>query len=659
MRALGCQLVLSLAVGLAVTGIAEAQGLAYVPHPPTAGALYRDGQTGRYLLGGAWLYRADLGDVGVTEGWWRNLAATDGWSPATIPNAYNAGDFSTTSAQGYVGWYRKDFALPSGAFARYVPASEHRWIVRFEAVNYRATVWLNGRLIGSHVGENLPFELELNGVRSGVNRLIVRVDDRRSRSDFPPGPGVGWWDFGGILREVYLRTAQVADLSQVHVRPLLPCPVCAATVSEQVLVRNLTGVRQTVQLRGYYGSAPLDFGSATIAPHAIWTARAAVRIAHPRLWSTDHPVLYRATLSLSDEHGRRLGRYVTYSGIRSITVTRDGRLALNGRLLRLRGVEVHEQSIATGGALAPTQIAQLIGWVRALDATVIRTDPPSPELAEMADREGILIWTEIPVNQYVGKQYLGQPAWVARAHALLEDNILANQNHPSVMLWSIGNELPTPATAAETSYIAGAASLAHRLDPTRPVGMSVSDWPGVPCQHAYAPLDVIGVNEYFGWFDAGGGATDDEAALSPFLDSFRACYPTKGLFVSEFGFDANRDGPVEVRGTYQFQSAAAAYHLGVFASKPWLSGAMYFMLQDDATSLSYSGGNPWPDPPFDQKGLVDLYGNLKPAFAVVASSDKATVQIAPHRVTRVALRHTRSRRHGRRFRPRPGRLRRA
>ena len=353
MRALGGQLVLSLAVGLAVTGIAEAQGLAYVPHPPTAGALYRDGQTGRYLLGGAWLYRADLGDVGVTEGWWRNLAATDGWSPATIPNAYNAGDFSTTSAQGYVGWYRKDFTLPSGAFARYVPASEHRWIIRFEAVNYRATVWLNGRLIGSHVGENLPFELELNGVRSGVNRLIVRIDDRRSRSDFPPGPGVGWWDFGGILREVYLRTAQVADLSQVHVLPLLPCPVCAATVSEQVLVRNLTGVRQTVRLRGYYGSAPLDFGSATIAPHAIWTARAAVRIAHPRLWSTDHPVLYRATLSLSDEHGRRLGGYVTYSGIRSITVTRDGRIALNGRLLRLRGVEVHEQSIATGGRSRP------------------------------------------------------------------------------------------------------------------------------------------------------------------------------------------------------------------------------------------------------------------------------------------------------------------
>jgi len=422
---------------------------------------------------------------------------------------------------------------------------------------------------------------------------------------------------------------QIADLSQVQVRPLLPCPTCAAMIQEQVLVRNLSGSPQALRLHGDYGSAPLDFGSAVVAPHAIWTARAAVRIAHPRLWSIDDPVLYRATLSLTDERGQRLGGYVLESGIRSITVTRDGRLALNGRLLSLRGVEVQEQNITTGGALDSAQVAQLISWVRALGATVIRTGPPSPELAELADRDGILIWSEIPVNQDVANQYLDQPAWVARAHALLADNILTNQNHPSVMLWSIGNELPTPATRAETSYIAGAAALAHRLDPTRPVGMSVSDWPGVGCQRAYSPLDVIGVNDYFGWFDAGGGATDDRDALSPFLDSVRACYPTKALFVSEFGFDANRIGPVEERGTYQFQSDTAAFHLHVFASKPWLSGAMYFLLQDAATFLGYSGGNPWPDPPFDQKGLVDLYGNLKPAFAVVASIYKATTQIAP------------------------------
>jgi hypothetical protein len=196
-------------------------------------------------------------------------------------------------------------------------------------------------------------------------------------------------------------------------------------------------------------------------------------------------------------------------------------------------------------------------------------------------------------------------------------------------LWSIGNELPTPPTSAEASYIAGAAALARKLDPTRPVGMAITDWPGIPCQPAYAPLDVVGFNDYFGWYSAGGGATDDRDALGPFLDTFRACYPTKALFVTEFGFEANRDGPVEERGTYAFQSNSAAYHLDVFASKPWLSGAMYFGLQDFAVSPGWTGGNPLPDPPFNQKGLVDLAGNLKPAFAVVQGIYKATVQIAP------------------------------
>jgi glycosyl hydrolase family 2 len=168
---------------------ASAQGPVYAATPPTPGALYTDGQTGRYLLGGTWLYRADPGDVGVASGWWEDVAATDGWSTVTVPNAYNAGDFSSASMAGSVGWYRRDFTLPSDAFARYVAAGARRWIIRFESVNYRATVWLNGRLIGSHAGAYLPFEFDLAGLRPGTNRLIVRVDDRRRPTDLPPGPG--------------------------------------------------------------------------------------------------------------------------------------------------------------------------------------------------------------------------------------------------------------------------------------------------------------------------------------------------------------------------------------------------------------------------------------------------------------------------------------
>ena len=225
--------------------------------------------------------------------------------------------------------------------------------------------------------------------------------------------------------------------------------------------------------------------------------------------------------------------------------------------------------------------------------------------------------------------YLSRAGWLAQAHRVLQENILANQNHPSVAVWSIGNELETPAPAAESRYIAGAVALAHQLDPTRPVAMAVSDWPGVPCQSAYAPLDVIGANEYFGWYDAGGGTTDDRDGLSPWLDSVRACYPSKAVMVTEFGFEANRSGPVEERGTYAFQADSAAFHLGVFATKRWLSGALYFALQDFAVTPNWAGGNPWPDPPFLHKGLFDLSGAPKPAFGVVAGIFHATRQIAP------------------------------
>jgi beta-glucuronidase len=633
-------LAISLLFALVIAGVAGAQTpVPYPPTPPTKGALYQDGQNDRYLLGGTWLYRADPGDLGNAQGWWRNIADTTGWSPVVVPNSYNAGDLSPASMAGSVGWYRRDFTLPSAAFARYVPASDRAWIVRFESVNYYATVWLNGRQIGTHTGAYLPFEFNLKGVRAGVNRLIVRVDDRRSPASLPPGPGGQWWNYGGLQREVYLRSVQRADISAVQVRPLLPCLTCAATVAEQVSVSNVTGAPETVDLRGSYGSAKLEFGAQTIAPHSTWNAVASVKVAHPQLWSIDRPYLYRAGLTLSDARGRPLEGYVTYSGVRSITVTVDGRLELNGRLLDLRGVNIHEQNELTGAALDPTQLGQLMTWTRDLGATVIRAHYPlNPEIEELADRDGILLWSEIPVFQ-TSSPYLSQPGWLAHADSVLSQNILANQNHPSVMLWSIGNELATPPDDAEASYIAGAAALAHRLDPTRPVGMAISDWPGVPCQSAYAPLDVVGFNDYFGWFDAGGGTTDDRDALSPFLDSLRACYPTKALMVTEFGFDGNRSGPIEERGTYAFQSNTVAYHLDVFASKPWLSGAMYFALQEYDAFPGYSGGNPFPVSPLNQKGLVDHDGNLKPAFPVVASIYDSTVQIAPASATAPAPAH--------------------
>jgi beta-glucuronidase len=617
-----------MALAVASAPAAAQPGPVYAATPPTFGALYRDGPTDRWLLGGTWLYRADPTNVGVAAGWWRDVAATSGWAPVTVPNSFNAGDFSSASMNGSVGWYRRDFTVPKGAFASYVPARSRSWIIRFESVNYTATVWLNGRKIGTHAGAYLPFEFDLSGVRSGVNRLMVRVDNRRNGSSLPPGPSGGWWNFGGINQEVYLRSVQAADMSPVVIRPILPCSTCAATVQEQVSVRNVTGAAQTVVLQGSYGSAKLNFGGHTIAPGATWVAQASVTIRSPHLWAPGSPYLYRAGLTLSDAHGRKLEGYVDYSGIRTITVTPTGQLLLNGRVLDLRGFDLHELNVQTGAALSSTQLAAFVGWVRELGGGIIRAHYPlNPEIEEMADRDGILLWSEIPVYQ-VNPSHLTQQSWLNFAHGMLRTNILTNENHPSVLVWSIANELSTPPPDAEARYIAAAAALAHQLDPTRPVGMAISDWPGVACQSAYAPLDVIGFNDYFGWFDAGGGSTDDADALSPFLDSLHACYPNKSLMITEFGFEGNRSGPIEERGTYQYQTAAAAFHLGVFASKPFISAAMWFALQDFPARPGWGGGDPFPDPPFVQKGEIDLFGNpVQPLFSTIQSIYTSTVQI--------------------------------
>ena len=603
-------------------------GPAYAATSPTFGALYRDGPNDRWLLGGTWLYRADTANAGLAAGWWRNVASTAGWTPVSVPNSYNAGDLSDASMNGYVGWYRRDFTIPAKAFASYVPSRFRSWIVRFESVNYRATAWLNGRKIGSHLGEYLPFEFALKGVRPGVNRLVVRVDNRRDNGDLPPGDG-GWWNYGGINQEVYLRSVQAVDMSPVVIRPLLPCPTCAAQIQEQVTVHNVTSAPQTVALRGSYGRTGLNFGGHTISPGATWVARAAVTIPLPHLWSPTDPYLYRAALTLSDAHGRTLEGYTDYSGIRSITVGPSGQLLLNGRVLDLRGFDLHELNVQSGAALSPTQLQTMVGWVRELGGKVIRAHYPlNPQIEEAADRDGILLWSEIPVYQ-VNSSYLTRSGWLNFAHNMLRTNILTNENHPSVLVWSIANELQTPPNDAEARYIAGAAQIAHQLDPTRPVGMAISSWPGVDCQSAYAPLDVLGFNDYFGWFDAGGGGTDDPDELSPFLDFLHACYPSKPMMVTEFGFEGSQSGPPEQRGTYQYQTAQAAFHLGVFASKPYIAAAMWFALQDFPAKPGWSGGDPFPHPPYVEKGEIDLQGNpVQPLFSTIQSIYSSTVQIA-------------------------------
>ena len=579
----------------------------------TRGTFYKDGPDNRYLLGGDWLFRLDNGQ-GTSQRFQRQTS-TEGWAKTTVPNAWNAGDNSVASMTGTVGWYRKDFRLPDRR-------ARMDWLVRFESVNYRAQVWLNGRPIGRNTGAYLPWDLRLPRSalkRTGTNRLVVRVDNRRLKTDFPPSgltgsgdPAGGWWNYGGLLREVYLQRVDRIDITSLVVRPELPCATCTASVLARVVVRNYGDSTTSVRITGSFGGRSMNLGTKRVSAHDFKSFQARIRVPRPQLWSPASPHLYTANFSVRAGNRRVLG-YTLKSGIRSVSVS-NGKLTLNGRAVNLRGVGLHEDDPQMGFAIGSARRAQIIAQAKELGATVIRSHYPlHPEMHELADRLGLLVWSEIPVYA-VKTQYLKRETVRKLAARELESNILANQNHPSIMLWSIGNELSARPGPVQSYYIERAVRQAKALDPSRPVGLAVAGYPSAGCRPQYAALDVIGINEYFGWYPGPNGQIADRDALSEYLDSVRACYPNKAIFISEFGAEANRDGPVEEKGTYQYQQDFVNYHLGIHGSKPWLSGSFYWALQEFRVRPNWDGGNPRPNPPIHEKGLLRFDGSKKPAW---------------------------------------------
>jgi beta-glucuronidase len=584
---------------------------------PTPGALYRNGPSGRYLLGGPWNLRADPGDQGLKARWQRARSLA-GWSPTTVPNAANAGDFSESSYLGSVDWYRKDFRAPHAPHGS-------RWILRFESVNFRATVWLNGKMIGAHTGAYLPFEIPAAGInRTGVNRLVVRVDSRRGAFDVPSlttrrdGRFTGgWWNYAGILREVYLRQVKRFDFKDVLVRTRLPCHQCAARIDVTATVANLGRQDALATVEGAAARQPLGFHAGVVPGGGERRFKASLRLENPRLWSPGNPSLYKVRLLVSRNGGEVVQRYSVRIGIRKISVSNTGQLLINFRPVSLRGASMHEDDAVAGAALQPDMIRANVDLLRDLGATMTRSHYPlHPLTLELADRYGIGVWSEIPVYQM--QDMLFRNARVRRQSVgMLRGLIERDRSHPSVLVWSVGNENTTRPGPGFVRYVRQAKHTARRLDPTRLVGLAFPGYPTIGRQALYSELDAIGVNDYFGWYPGPENSIADREALGPYLDRLHSDYPRQALFVTEFGAEANRSGSISEKGTFDFQSDFLAYHLGVYSQRSFINGVLVWILRDFRVKPFYDGGNPIPDPPNNRKGLVDLAGTKKPAFEVV------------------------------------------
>jgi beta-glucuronidase len=579
----------SLALVLAALGAATATAAT----PQAGRELYSDGIAGKLLLDADWEINQDREAGGA-------------WSPVQVPHSANAGDLSPAGFAGSVVWYRARFTMPAGT-------ARSAWRVRFESVSERAEVFVNAAPAGSHEGAHLPFELDAP-LRDGENEIRVRVDYRRDAAGVP-GSRAFWWNWGGILREVYLREVDRIDLADVWARAVPRCRPgrCSARVSVGARLRNLTGDPQTVSLAAEIGGRPVPFAAVTLAPGETRTATTRTTIGRAKLWSPRNPALYRlaVTAAVGDT---RVALWGSRFGVRELSVRR-GHLMLNDKRLRLYGASVHEESpLDSGGALSDGQRRRDQKLFERLGAAVIRSHYPlHPSMLEWADRKGVLVWDEVPVFRATGPDLSGG-AYREAALARLREAITRDRTHASVLAFSIGNEPMRPFTADGTdAYVREAARTVKELAPGSLAAMALLGYERP--RRSFRELDLVGFNLYTGWY---GNRTAKD--IAPRLEQIRASWPRQATMISEFGAEANRGGPATEKGTRAFQARLLGDSVAAYASDRHLSGAIVWILRDFACAPDWAGGNPKPAPPWNFKGVATAAGDPKPAFGVLAKA---------------------------------------
>lgn len=584
---------------------------------PTAGAPYSYGQSARFTVGGRWYVKGDGRNQGLRQGFQRTTNFAD-WAPITVPHSFNAGDASEASYTGSIAWYATEFTRPRS------PRGS-KWILQFNSVNYRANVYLNGRLLGTHSGGYVPFEIDAKTIRGGTNRLVIRVDSRLSETTIPSQEERndqltgGWWNYGGILREVVLRRVTNWDISTVSTRSRFKSNRGPVKVTVLARVRYM-GSRKRARLRltAKFGSVRVTFRPATFrrGGKAELVGTAVVR--RPKLWAPMSPNLYRVRVAAPGvSHTHR-------AGIRRINVSKGGTLSINGKKTRLRGVSYHEADDTVGAAWRQSHRLANQGLINFLGARMIRSHYPlSPQDMEWADANGILVWVQAPVFRPRENQ-LRSGRFRKNAVAYTREMVMANRRHASVLVWSLMNE-PVPAGTTNLNRVLSAQRAAAKSLDTNLVGADYAAAPEDELQHpAYRKMDILGVNEYFGWYPGLLGSTLDINLLKPYLEYLHSAYPRQAMFVTEFGAEANRSGSADEMGTYEFQSKFMVDQMRILRDVSHLNGYFAWALKDYWVRPGWSGGNPEPSAPYSKKGLFDQNGLAKPAAEEVAREFKAT-----------------------------------
>ncbi len=590
-------------VGVSGSAALHAQSPAAAPAVSPTTVLVAVDQRQTLSLNGEWHYILDPyqnGGGGGRNGYFKDEELPAGsnqlieYSFAKSPTIKVPGDWNTqwVSLLNYEGgfWYERHFL--------YQPRAGHRAFLHIGSANYRARVWVNGQLLCAHEGGFTQFDCEATkAVKAGSNSVVIFVDSTRI-ADGVPTLKTDWYNYGGLTRDVSLVTVPESfiDDFELHLDR-----ATRSVIEGYVHVEGAqAGTKVTV-----------DLPAAKLHVEGVTDADGRVAISLPAtgltLWTPETPKLYRVVLKAGDD------TLTDEMGFRTIE-TSGTKILLNGKPIVLHGVCIHaEAPFRSGRVNNDRDVATLLGWVKELGANYVRLAhyPHDQRMTRAADRMGILVWSEVPV--YWAVQFEKEDVF-AKSQQQLHEEIRRDRDKASVVLWSIANE--TPNNAARTAFLTRSAEFVHREDPTRLVTAALLVRGDAKTKYIDDPLgkalDVIGFNEYVGWYE-GTPETADSMEWKIAYD--------KPLITSEFGGGAKAGlhGAKDRRWTEEYQAEIYRHQIGMLNKIPQLRGTTPWILMDFRSPVR---NLPGIQDGFNRKGLVSDQGKKKAAFFVLQKAYK-------------------------------------
>jgi len=504
-----------------------------------------------------------------------------------VPGDWNTQRESLLFYEGTV-WYKRSFD--------YAKSPRKRVFLHFGAANYLASVYLNGEELGRHEGGFTPFDFEVTDrLRPTGNFVILRVNDTRAKENVPT-VNTDWWNYGGITRPVtllevpetliqdYSIQLEKGSLRQIKGWLQLNGPQLRQSVSIRIPEVGLSKTFQT----DLTGRVEFSFESDL------------------KLWSPENPKLYSVEISSeTDQVADRIG-------FRSIAV-RGTDILLNGKPLFLRGVSVHEEApLRTGRAWNDDDARTLLGWAKELGCNFVRLAhyPHNEAMLRIADQMGVLVWEEVPVYWTIQWE---NPETLHNAQNQLNELITRDHNRAALIIYSVANE--TPISDARNRFLSQLIQQAHSSDPTRLVSAALQadeteDGNRLRIRindPIASELDVMGNNEYIGWYNHRISDLDVTDWTSKY---------DKPLIMSEFGADAlfGHHGDAQTRWTEEYQESLYEHQIAMLRRIPFLRGTTPWILMDFRSPRRTL---PIIEDYFNRKGLVSEHGEKKRAFYIL------------------------------------------